>query len=220
MRESIQIAIDGPAGSGKSTLAKALAQHYGYVYIDTGAMYRAITYFFLQNHVPAENEAVGPWMPKVHIELLPDGSVWLNGEDVSKLIRTEHVSGKVSAYAKLPAVRQGLSAMQRAIAEKDNVVMDGRDIGSVILPKAQHKFYLTASPLARAERRYKEYLLRGEKSESLEAILESIKMRDKDDMEREESPLIQTEDALCIETDNLSIDEVFERMRTAIEKRK
>ena len=203
------IAIDGPSAAGKSTIAKLLAKKLGIDYIDTGAMYRAIALKAMRCGVCIEDEAaLAEFLAATDIDL--DGAqVLLDGEDVSGLIRTEEVSMQASKISAIPAVRGKLVALQREIGARKSVVMDGRDIGSNVFPDADYKFFITASPEVRAERRRKELAGRGEDA-SFEDVLADIKKRDWDDSNRALNPLVQTEDAALIVTDDLSIEEVLE----------
>lgn len=208
-----QIAIDGPAGAGKSTIAKRLAKELEYIYVDTGAMYRAMALYFIRNHISAsEEEAIKEACQKVEVEIAyqnGEQQVFLNGENITGFIRTEEVGKMTSAVSIYPAVRQKLVELQRTLAAKNNVIMDGRDIGTCVLPQAQLKLYVTASVEARAERRYKELLEKGE-SPVLEEIKKDIEERDYRDMNREVSPLKQAEDAILLDTSDMGIDEVVE----------
>ncbi len=210
------IAIDGPAGAGKSTLARSLAKELGYIYVDTGAMYRAMGLYCVENGIPLLNEErVNENSSRADIQIGygEDGAqkVYLNGRDVSSQIRTEEIGEAASAVSKYPGVRERLVALQRKIAEENSVVMDGRDIGTKVLPDAKLKIYLTASPRARAERRMKDYLARGERKE-LSEIEELIRRRDEQDMNREHSPLRKAEDAVELDTTTLGIEETLDRL--------
>ena len=213
---AFNIAIDGPAGAGKSTIAKKLAADLGYVYVDTGAMYRAMAYYFLQNHIDASDEqAIAAACPKVDVTIQYTGGeqqVILNGENVTGLIRTEEVSKMASVTSANPAVRATLLDLQRDLAAKEDVLMDGRDIGTNILPHAQLKIYLTASVETRAKRRFLEQQEKGD-THTLEEIEEEIRDRDQRDMSREIAPLRQAEDAILVDSSDLSIDEVVERIK-------
>ena len=222
----MNIAIDGPAGAGKSTIAKRVAKELGSVYIDTGAMYRALGLYMLQHGIaPSDEAGVLAALPLVDISLTyTDGTqhVILNGEDVSHLIRTEEVSSAASVTSSYPLVREKLVELQQKLAAKTPSVMDGRDIGTVVLPDAELKIYLTASPETRAERRYKELVEKagGEAiSLTVEEIADDIRTRDERDMNRAASPLRQAEDAVCIDSSFLTIDEVTAQiLRLAAER--
>ena len=202
------IAIDGPSAAGKSTIAKLLAKELGIDYIDTGAMYRAIALKVMRCGVNAENEAeLAVFLAATDIDLAGP-QVLLDGEDVSGLIRTEEVSMQASKISAIPAVRGKLVALQRDIGARKSVVMDGRDIGSNVFPGAEYKFFITASPEVRAERRLKELKVRGE-TVVFEDVLNDIRKRDWDDSNRPLNPLVQTEDATLILTDDLGINEVL-----------
>ena len=220
---AFNIAIDGPAGAGKSTIAKTLAKELGYVYVDTGAMYRAMAYYFLQQGIDKDDEAA--------ITAAADGAdvtiryedgaqqVLLNGENVTASLRTEQVGNMASATSVYPAVRTKLVALQQKLAQTTDVIMDGRDIGTCVLPQAQVKIYLTASVETRAKRRYKELLEKGEPAD-LEKIAADIEERDYRDMHREMSPLRQAEDAVLVDSSEMNIDEVVAAIRgIAAEKR-
>jgi len=210
------IAIDGPSAAGKSTLAKLLAKDMGIDYIDTGAMYRAIALKIVKNGIDAEDEkALEKLLAETDIDL--DGSkVYLDGEDVSDKIRTNEISMQASRFSSIPAVREKLVALQRQMGERKSVVMDGRDIGSNVFPNADYKFFVTASPEVRAERRRIELSEKGE-DVPFEDLLADIKKRDWDDSHRELNPLIQTEDAILIVTDNIGIDEMLAQAKKYIQ---
>lgn len=215
----ISVAIDGPSGAGKSTLAKRLAKELGYIYVDTGAMYRSIGLFGLREGADLHSaEAMEALLPRIHLELASiDGAqhIYLNGEDVSEKIRQEQVGMAASAVAAHPCVRSFLLGLQRGMAEKQNVLMDGRDIGTVILPNATVKIFLTASPEARAERRMKELVEKGQPAE-YEKVLEDIRQRDYQDTHRETAPLRQAEDAVLADTSELDFDESFALLKKII----
>ena len=204
------IAIDGPAGAGKSSVAKAAAKALGFVYVDTGALYRTVGLYLLRSEVdPADAEAVEPKLRDIQVDLkYEDGvqHVILNGEDVSGLIRTPEVSMAASACASVPAVRKFLFSAQVDMAKKYNVIMDGRDIGTVILPDAPVKIFLTASAESRAERRYKELAEKGQQV-TMESVLHDINERDRQDMNRAIAPLRQAEDAVLLDTSALTLEE-------------
>lgn len=212
----IQIAIDGPAGAGKSTIAKMLADKLGYIYIDTGAMYRALTLAALQNNTSVENGELLARMAKdADIKLIRtiDGQqlVYWNGIDITLDIRSPQISQLVSVVASHECVREEMVKKQKALAEQGRVVMDGRDIGTVVMQKAQCKLYLTASLEERASRRYEELINRGYKPD-LSKIKEEVKMRDWQDENREVGPLRCADDAVVVDTTNLSLNEVLEEI--------
>ena len=219
---SIAIAIDGPSGAGKSTLAKRLAGEMGYLYVDTGAMFRAVGLYALRaGKDPADAAAVEALLPAVTLTLAHvDGAqhIYLNGEDVSEAIRQEQVGMAASAVAVHPAVRSFLLGQQRAIASTNNVLMDGRDIGTVVLPDADVKIFLTASPEARARRRMLELEQRGT-PEPYEKILKEIEQRDWDDSHRATAPLRQAEDAVLLDTTELNFEESREALLKLIRER-
>ena len=209
------IAIDGPAGAGKSTAARRAAQRLDFIYVDTGAMYRTIALAVLLGHVdPQDPEALQGVLDQVRIGIeYRDGSqrMLLNGEDVSDLIRTGEVSSQASVVAAIPAVREKLLNLQRDLAASADVIMDGRDIGTNILPDAQLKIYLTASVEERARRRYLEMTEKGEDC-SLEEIAKEIAERDERDMNRETAPLRQAEDAVFLDTSDMDLEQVTEKI--------
>ncbi len=209
------IAIDGPAGAGKSTIAKRAAKELNFIYVDTGAMYRCIALGLLRCGVDVEDDrALETALKGIEVTVeYEDGvqQVYLNGENVSGLIRTEEVSRMTSISSARRQVRDKLTELQRSLASRENVIMDGRDIGTTILPEAQLKIYLTASVNTRAKRRYKEQIERGETC-SLEEIEKEIKERDYRDMHRREAPLCQAEDAIAVDSSGLTIEEVVERV--------
>ena len=209
------IAIDGPAGAGKSTIAKLAAKELGFIYIDTGAMYRTIALYLLREHVDCEDEqALSDALRSIEVEIsYTDGvqQLILNGENVTDLIRTEEVSQMASISSAKPQVRQKLLQLQRTAAKKYDVIMDGRDIGTVILPDAQLKIYLTASIEERARRRYMEMQEKGIECD-LHEIEADIAERDERDMNREVSPLKQAEDAVLIDSSHMTITDVCEKI--------
>ncbi|MDO5602067.1 MAG: (d)CMP kinase [Oscillospiraceae bacterium] len=218
----IAIAIDGPSGAGKSTLAKRLARELGYIYVDTGAMYRTIGLYALRNGADLSSERqVSALLPHIHMQLkFLDGEqhMYLNGEDVSLLIRTEAVSMAASAVSAHPPVRAFLLDTQRDMAKNDNVLMDGRDIGTVVLPDAPIKIFLTASAETRARRRYEELIEKGQEV-SYEAVLDDINRRDYNDSHRDAAPLKQAEDAVRIDTSGMELEDSFQLLlRTIREK--
>lgn len=205
------IAIDGPAGAGKSTVAQLVAQQLGYTYIDTGAMYRAISWKFLEKkHQSGDQAAMGHIAETIQLELRYQNgktTVFVDGQDVSEAIRTPEVSRLVSEVAQVGAVRAAMLQMQRAMAAHGGVVMDGRDIGTHVLPHADIKLFLTASIEARAKRRWQELTAKGYAVE-LETLTAEIAARDKKDSEREIAPLVQAADAKLLDTTDMSIEQV------------
>ena len=216
----MKIAIDGPAGAGKSSIAKLVAK-LSFVYVDTGAMFRTVAYYFLsQGKDPSDAEMVTEECEKISISIeYKDGAqhIFQDGTDVSTEIRQEEVGKNASVVAKNQAVRNRLLALQRQMAEKQDVIMDGRDIGTVVLPDAQVKIYLTASASVRAERRYKELVEKGE-SCNLKKIEEDIIARDEQDMNREIAPLKQAEDAVLVDSSYMTIEEVVDKIIEIVEK--
>ena len=208
---SFAIAIDGPAGAGKSTAARKAAENLNFIYVDTGAMYRTIGLYMLENQISADNEdALKNALDQIQIELkYKDGvqCMFLNGEDVSGRIRTPEVSAQASVVAAIPEVREKLLDLQRSMAASQDVIMDGRDIGTHILPDAELKIYLTASVEERARRRYLELVEKGEEC-NIEDIRKDIADRDYRDMHRETAPLRQAEDAVLLDTSDMTLDEV------------
>ncbi|ENB9400700.1 TPA: (d)CMP kinase [Bacillus cereus] len=219
MDKRISIAIDGPAAAGKSTVAKVVAKKLSYVYIDTGAMYRAITYAALEQKVDIENEEqLMEVVKNVKIEFQQGENtqlVFLNGQDVSEVIRTPEVTNRVSIVAKHRLVREEMVRRQQELAEKGGVVMDGRDIGTHVLPDAEVKIFMLASVEERAERRHLENMNKGFDS-NLEQLKEEIAQRDKLDSEREVSPLKKADDALELDTTSLSIEEVVQKIMSIV----
>ena len=209
---SYQIAIDGPAGAGKSTIAKEIAKRLGWIYADTGAMYRAMALYFIRNNIDADDEsAINGALDDIDISIsyTENGQqVNLNGENVNPFIRTEQVSAMTSQVSAYPAVREKLVKLQRQLADEQNVVMDGRDIGTCVLPNAKVKIYLTASSAERARRRYLEYVEKGIESDINEIEKEIIE-RDNRDMSREVSPLKKADDAVLVDSSDMSIEEVI-----------
>lgn len=215
------IAIDGPAASGKSTVAKQIAERLNITYIDTGAMYRGVTLAVLNQHVSLEDtEAIREILKTLDFEFrYIDASqhLWLNGEDVSQAIRSVLVSQNVSAVSALDFVREDLVEKQRQMAESTSVVMDGRDIGTVVLPEAEYKFFFVASPDVRAQRRYDENIKRGLTEQSFEELRTDIIKRDDYDSTRTHSPLKKAEDAIEIDTGDLSIEENVQAVLSYVE---
>ena len=206
---AFNIAIDGPAGAGKSTIAKKLAADLGYVYVDTGAMYRAMAYYFLQNHIDASDEqAIAAACPKVDVTIQYTGGeqqVILNKENVNGVIRKEEVGNMASATSVYPVVRTKLVELQRQLAAKENVIMDGRDIGTNVLPNADVKIFLTASAESRAKRRYDELCEKGIECD-FEKIKADMEYRDKNDSQRAVAPLKKADDATLIDTTEYDFD--------------
>ena len=207
----INIAIDGPGAAGKSTIAKCLAKKLNYVHLDTGAMYRSTAYKALQNHISLEDEeAVCEMLEHTKMQLLTDGSIFLDGEDISDKIRTNEISLAASLVSKLANVRRMLVERQQEMAKEKGFIMDGRDIGTVVLTDAEVKIYMTATPMARAKRRYDQNIAKNIPTGSIEEIAREIAERDLQDMTRENSPLKKADDAVEIDTSDMSIDEVTE----------
>lgn len=219
----MNIAIDGPAGAGKSSIAKLVAKDMDFIYVDTGAMFRAMAYYFLLNGVdPRDEDAVSSKCPQIRIRIEYEEGVqhiYLNDEDVSTEIRREEVGKNASVIAVYPAIRTKLLELQRAMAAENDVIMDGRDIGTVVLPDAEAKIFLTASSRVRAERRFKELQEKGVDCD-LDQIEEDIIERDKQDMSREIAPLKQAEDAVFVDTSYMSIEEVVATIREIAESKR
>ena len=220
MNRRISVAIDGPAGAGKSSISKVVAKKLGYLYIDTGAMYRGITCALLNAGISIDDvDAVEAALSKIQLELRVEEtglSVWVNGTDVSQDIRTQYVTSHVSQVAAQKAVRTKLVEMQRHMASAGGVILDGRDIGSVVLPNAELKVYLTASVETRGHRRWLE--LKDSENISLEEVCRTVAERDAMDMNRQESPLVCVDDAVVVETDHLSIEETVQTLVDLIRK--
>ena len=208
-----EIAIDGPAGAGKSTIAKRVAEKLGLIYVDTGAMFRAIALYMTGKCVKSnETYKVKEELNNIRLDIVYENGeqqIILNDENVSRLIRNPEISKAASSFAQVPEVRERLLILQRELADKRPVVMDGRDIGTKVLPSASVVIFLTADVKVRAERRYKELTEKGEKV-NLEDIMSDIKSRDEQDMNRKVSPLVQASDAVLVDTSSLSIDEVVD----------
>ena len=219
--QTIQIAIDGPAGAGKSSVAKVLSKRLGCIYLDTGAMYRAVTWAAMEQQVAFDNtEAMTQLLDTLELNFKDEDGVqrlYCNGIDVTEAIRTPEISANVSAVSMIPIVRESMTAQQRRIAQGADVLMDGRDIGTTVLPDAQYKFFLTASLQERARRRGLELEAKGQ-AVDYEQLEVDIALRDKKDSEREVSPLRQAEDAELIDTSYLSFDEVVELLYHKIKK--
>ena len=219
MSRTIQIAIDGPSGAGKSTMARLLAQQLRCVYVDTGAMYRAVGLFAQRAGVEEEEiEAILPMLNEIQIDIqYVDGNqrIFLGGEDVSEAVRTEKSGRYASAVSALPAVRQFLLGLQRRLAENQNVIMDGRDIGTVILPQAQVKIFLTASPEERARRRFAELRQKGQPAD-YDQVYQDLLERDQRDSRRTAAPLRPAADAVTLDATAYSLEETLERMKQII----
>ena len=215
------IAIDGPAGAGKSTIAKMAAKNLDFIYVDTGAMYRAMALYFLRREIDAKDEKkIAEACEHINVTIAyqeGEQQVLLNGENVNAFIRTEEVSMMTSNTSKYPAVREKLLYLQRELAAANNVIMDGRDIGTCVLPDAELKIYLTASASERAKRRYLEQKERGVESD-LAQIERDIIARDEQDMNREIAPLKQAEDAIYLDTSDMTIEEVVTKIVSLVQK--
>lgn len=215
----VSVAIDGPAGAGKSTLARRLAAELGYIYVDTGAMFRTIGLYALRaGKDPKDNEAVNALLPEISLKFAFIGGeqhIYLNGEDVSTAIRTEEVGMAASAVGANPEVRAFLLGMQQDMAKTQDVLMDGRDIGTVVLPDATVKIFLTASPEARATRRWKEYQQKGVEV-SYEEVLADVRQRDYQDTHRAAAPLRQADDAQLLDTSEMNFEQSLEAMKKMI----
>lgn len=221
MKNTLQIAIDGPAGAGKSSVAKVLAKRLNCIYLDTGAMYRAVTWLAMQQQIPFDDLAgMGQLLKNLQLKFREeDGAqhLYCNGMDVTEAIRSTEVSANVSAVAMIPLVREAMVAQQQKIAADCDVLMDGRDIGTTVLPDARYKFFLTASLEERARRRYLELQQKGV-SVDLEQLQRDIALRDQKDSQREVSPLVQAPDAELIDTSHMTFDEVVEKLFHKIAK--
>ena len=217
------VAIDGPAGAGKSTIAKLISKEMGYIYVDTGAMYRAMAVYFTKNNIdPDDENAINAAVDNVDISIEyqnGEQQVILNGENVTGLLRTEETGNMASRTSKYKEVRSKLVELQRQLAKTSDVVMDGRDIGTTVLPDAFCKIYLTASVDARAKRRYDELAQKGEKCD-YDIIKKDIEQRDYQDMHREISPLKQADDAVLVDTSDMNIEQVVECIENIINERK
>lgn len=220
--KKIAIAIDGPAGAGKSSISKVVANELGYLYIDTGAMYRGVTWAVLDSHVDVKNQKdVESLLPSLDLTLEPTANackVFVKGKDVTDLIRQQQINENVSTIASYKGVREYLVERQQAMAAVGGVILDGRDIGSVVLPKAELKIYLTASVDARAKRRWLE--VQGTSNEqSLEDIKKNVESRDEMDKNRVESPLVCVEDAIVVDSSNMTFDETVEHILHLVQER-
>ncbi|MEI0611561.1 (d)CMP kinase [Brachyspira pilosicoli] len=214
------ISLDGPSGAGKSTVAKLVAKKLGYKYLDTGAMYRAVTLFFLNKNVNIQNDnEIISAISDLKISFDNNNKIYLNDVDVSEEIRSIKVVNMVSKVSSISAVRKSMVSLQRAIAENGDYVVDGRDIGSVVFPLAKYKFYIDASVEIRAKRRYEEEVQKG-KDITFEEVIDSIKKRDEFDSNREDSPLVVPKDAIIIDTTNMTIDEVVQKITDVVFNKK
>jgi cytidylate kinase len=223
MAKTYSIAIDGPAGAGKSTIARRLAKELGFYYVDTGAIYRTVAYFMdLLGISPKDVDGVERYIDELTVEIEYDEDgvqhMIMNGMDVSGDIRTQDIAQKSSLVSAHAVVRDVLLDMQRGVAKKHNVIMDGRDIGTVVLPKADVKIFLTADPEVRAKRRYDELIAKGQKA-NLATILKEIQQRDYQDTHREIAPLKQAKDAVKVDTSDLDIEGVVAAIRAIVEQK-
>ncbi|MCI1975029.1 MAG: (d)CMP kinase [Limosilactobacillus sp.] len=222
MSMGLQVAIDGPASAGKSTVAKRVAKKFGYVYCDTGAMYRAVTLAALQQGLSmTDTDRIAALAKQIKITFQPaepEQRVFINSQEVTRDIRLPKVAKNVSAVAAIPGVRQEMTNQQREIAANGGIVMDGRDIGTTVLPNAPVKIFMVATAYERARRRYLENRQKGIATSSLEELQKAIELRDKKDSTRKVSPLTQASDAVRLDTTNLTIDEVVEQISQIIKK--
>lgn len=219
--KKIVVAIDGPAGAGKSTIAKLAAERLGYAYIDTGAMYRSVAWRFLQTGKPFDEAFISQLANTMVIQFRPEARVnrvFVDGQEVTDAIRSAEVTANVSRVAAIGAVREAMVEQQRRMGDAGGVLMDGRDIGTVVFPNAQLKIFLTASVEERAQRRYKELLAKGEQVDLVQ-LQQDIADRDKQDSERAIAPLRQAEDALLLDTSHMNIEQVTEKILQLVEER-
>lgn len=218
----VNVAIDGPAGAGKSTVARGAAKELGYIYVDTGALYRTVALAAQRHGALGNEDAVQDLLGKITVELKFDENseqkVYLNGEDVSSLIRTPEISMAASKVSQIPAVRAFLLELQRSIARSNNVIMDGRDIGTVVLPDADVKIFLFASPECRAQRRYKELIEKGE-NVAYEDVLKDVNDRDYQDSHREIAPLKPTEESVMADTTGKALPESIDMIVSVIKEK-
>ena len=220
----VSVAIDGPAGAGKSTIARKVAEELGYLYVDTGAIYRTVGLYARRTGTdPHDEQAVSGLLPSLRVELQVEADgiqhMYLNGEDVTGQIREPEISRYASAVSALPPVRAFLLEMQRELARTRDVVMDGRDIGTVVLPQATVKIFLTADPKVRALRRWKELQEKGS-SDNYEQVLREVEQRDYDDSHRAIAPLRQAEDAILVDTSDLTLEESIAAMLRTVKERR
>lgn len=218
----INVAIDGPAGAGKSTVARGAAKELGYIYVDTGALYRTVALAAQRKNVLGDVNRICDMLPGITVELKFDNEgeqrVYLNGEDVSSLIRTPEISMAASSVSQIPKVREFLLELQRSIARENNVIMDGRDIGTVVLPNADVKIFLFASPECRAERRYKELIEKGQ-DVKYEDVLKDVNDRDYQDSHREIAPLKPTDESVMADTTGKALPESIEMVVSVIKEK-
>ena len=218
----INVAIDGPAGAGKSTVARGAAKELGYIYVDTGALYRTVALAAQRKNILGDEEKIAGMLSSITVELKFDDNgeqkVYLNSEDVSSLIRTPEISMAASSVSQIPAVREFLLELQRSIARNNNVIMDGRDIGTVVLPNADVKIFLFASPECRAERRYKELIEKGE-DVRYEDVLKDVNDRDYQDSHRKIAPLKPTEESVMADTTGKALPESIEMVVSVIKEK-
>lgn len=218
----INVAIDGPAGAGKSTVARGAAKELGYIYVDTGALYRTVALAAQRKNILGDEEKIAGMLSSITVELKFDDNgeqkVYLNSEDVSSLIRTPEISMAASSVSQIPAVREFLLELQRSIARNNNVIMDGRDIGTVVLPNADVKIFLFASPKCRAERRYKELIEKGE-DVRYEDVLKDVNDRDYQDSHRKIAPLKPTEESVMADTTGKALPESIEMVVSVIKEK-
>ena len=218
----INVAIDGPAGAGKSTVARGAAKELGYIYVDTGALYRTVALGAQRKNILGDEEKIADMLSSITVELKFDDNgeqkVYLNSEDVSSLIRTPEISMAASSVSQIPAVREFLLELQRSIARNNNVIMDGRDIGTVVLPNADVKIFLFASPECRAERRYKELIEKGE-DVRYEDVLKDVNDRDYQDSHRKIAPLKPTEESVMADTTGKALPESIEMVVSVIKEK-
>lgn len=218
--KNVKIAIDGPAGAGKSSISKEVAKKLGFVYVDTGAMYRACAVYAIENGIEITEAAVTPHLDEINIDIAYDENgqqIFLNGKNVSKRIREADATAGSSAIAVIPSVRLKLVELQRKIAQSKSVIMDGRDIGTYVLPDADLKIFLTASVEERARRRFLEMCEKGMECD-IKKVEEDIKKRDENDSNREFAPLRQAEDAILVDSSDMSFDEVLNKLYDMIRK--